>query len=288
MKRRAEPALPVCLQGQEAFCAEDGYILITVIFFALLLLLSLAVAAPRIAKSIQRDRELEAIQRGLQYKRAIQLYYKKFGNFPTSIEQLVQSNNIRFLRRRYLDPITGKDDWKLMHMGQAHVRPYGFFGQPFSAPNTTSIAGATPVASTSSGFGGSSGIGGGSGFGGSSGSGFGDSSSSGTGTGASTSSGSSGLFVGMAQLYAPDASTSSSSSTGDTSGFGSSSTSGELQRLWRFGLGLWIKLRVRRQQQRVWLLQLRLGRRQFRFWIWRQQFRLWLRRRLRFWIWRQL
>ena len=104
---------------------QSGYILLAVLFLVALVLLSLAVAAPRIAKSIQRDRELELIHRGEQYKRAIKLYYRKFGSYPSSIEQLENTNNIRFLRKRYTDPMTGKDDWKIIHFGQAHVRRWG-------------------------------------------------------------------------------------------------------------------------------------------------------------------
>ena len=44
----------------------------------MLLVLSLAVAAPQVAKSIQRDRDLETFHRGMQYRRAIELYYRKF------------------------------------------------------------------------------------------------------------------------------------------------------------------------------------------------------------------
>ena len=98
-----------------------------------LMLLALSVAAPKVAKEIQRDKEREAMQRGLQYRRAIQLYYKKFGAYPADIKQLEKTNEIRFLRKRYTDPITGKDDWRLIHMGEAKVPPLGFFGQPLQA-----------------------------------------------------------------------------------------------------------------------------------------------------------
>lgn len=113
--------------------AEDGFVLLTAIFLCVLLLISVAIAAPKMARSIQRDKELETIHRGEQYRRAIQLYYKKFGRYPTSIDQLVKTNEIRFLRKRYTDPLTGKDDWKPVYFGQAHVRPLGFFGQPLMA-----------------------------------------------------------------------------------------------------------------------------------------------------------
>jgi type II secretory pathway pseudopilin PulG len=112
---------------------EDGYLLLTVLVMVFLILLALSVAAPRVAKEIQRDKEREAMERGLQYRRAIQLYYKKFGAYPTEIKQLEKTNEIRFLRKRYTDPITGKDDWRLIHMGQAKVPLLGFFGQPLQA-----------------------------------------------------------------------------------------------------------------------------------------------------------
>src|SRR5580698_6007594 len=93
---------------------EDGYLLVGVVVVVFLMLLALAVAAPTTARELQRDKELEAVHRGNQYVRAIQLYYRKVGGqFPGSFEQLEKTNNMRFLRQRYVDPFTGKADWKL-------------------------------------------------------------------------------------------------------------------------------------------------------------------------------
>ena len=64
---------------------------------------------------IKRDREEELVHRGVQYSRAVQHYFKKFGKYPNRIEELEDTNNIRFLRQRYKDPITGKD-FKLLHI----------------------------------------------------------------------------------------------------------------------------------------------------------------------------
>ena len=50
-----------------------------------------------------------SIFRGEEYARAIQKFYRKFGVYPPSIDALVQTNGLRFLRRVYKDPITGKD-----------------------------------------------------------------------------------------------------------------------------------------------------------------------------------
>jgi type II secretory pathway pseudopilin PulG len=109
-----------------------------------LIILSLAVAAPSIAKSIQRDREVEAFHRGMQYRRAIQLYYRKYHAYPPTVDALVKTQEIRFLRKKYVDPLTGKDDWKPILFGQNKVpTAMGFFGQPIGGDATT-IAGTGP------------------------------------------------------------------------------------------------------------------------------------------------
>ena len=69
---------------------------------------------------IQRDREEEMIHRGVQYSRAIRAYYKKFGRYPATIENLENTNQQRFLRKRYKDPLT-KRDFRLLHFGEAKL-----------------------------------------------------------------------------------------------------------------------------------------------------------------------
>ena len=98
---------------------EEGFLLIAVLFALALVMFALAMAAPRVTQDLQRDREEETIHRGMQYARAIQLYYRKFGHYPVSVDELVSSNHMRFLRRKYTDPMTGRDDWRLIHFGQA-------------------------------------------------------------------------------------------------------------------------------------------------------------------------
>ena len=85
-------------------------------------------------ESIQRDREEETMQRGKQYIRAVQLYYRKFNAYPPNVDALVKTNNIRFLRKKYIDPTTGKDEWKAIMFGQNKTpQAMGFFGQPLAA-----------------------------------------------------------------------------------------------------------------------------------------------------------
>jgi type II secretory pathway pseudopilin PulG len=217
--------------------SEAGYMLLAVIFMVALVLLSLAIAAPKVAAAIQRDRELELVHRGEQYKRAIRLYYKKFGSYPSSIDQLEKTNNIRFLRKRYLDPLTGKDDWKPILVGQAHVCPLGFFGQPLGTG--AALAGATAAASLAAQ---SSTLGAGSsssgGFGSSSSGGFGSSSSGSSGFGSSTgtagglgAAGSTGTGCGTTGtggqgLNGPGASSTDSSGSAGSSGSGFGGSTG--------------------------------------------------------------
>jgi hypothetical protein len=99
---------------------QQGYMLLAIILMLALIVIAAAAAAPDIAMSIRREREAELIHRGTQYMRAIQHYYKKFGRYPTRIEDLENTNNIRFLRRRYKDPITGKD-FRLLHFGEVNL-----------------------------------------------------------------------------------------------------------------------------------------------------------------------
>ena len=95
--------------------SEEGYILVAVMFMIALLIISMAVALPKVAADIQRDRELETYHRGMQYRRAIQLYFKKFQRYPPNMEALIKTNEIRFLRKRYKDPINGQE-FKLLHL----------------------------------------------------------------------------------------------------------------------------------------------------------------------------
>ncbi|MGH9498224.1 MAG: hypothetical protein ACRD3L_03705 [Terriglobales bacterium] len=106
--------------GSSARHAEQGYILITLILFVALLAIGLTALAPEMSQQVKRDREEELIHRGTQYSRAIKAYVKKFSRYPARIEDLENTNNIHFLRKRYKDPITGKD-FKLLHMGDTQL-----------------------------------------------------------------------------------------------------------------------------------------------------------------------
>ena len=80
----------------------------------------------------------------MQYRRAVQLYYRKFKAYPPNMDALVKTSDIRFLRKKYVDPMTGKDDWKSIAFGQNKTpTAMGFFGEPL-AGNASTIAGTGP------------------------------------------------------------------------------------------------------------------------------------------------
>jgi type II secretory pathway pseudopilin PulG len=84
---------------------QQGYILLTLMLAVALVTIAIAAALPEISQR-RRDREEELRHRGTEYMRAIQHYYHQFGRYPTSLEELENTNNIRFLRRRYKDPVS--------------------------------------------------------------------------------------------------------------------------------------------------------------------------------------
>lgn len=205
------------MQGrrQESGGGEQGFILLGLIVAIFIILLVLGVAAPRMARSLQRDREVESMHRANQYVRGIQMYYKKLGRYPGSIEQMEKANNQRFLRQKYVDPLTGKADWRLIHVGEAKTTVKGFFGQPLSGIASSGLGSAQGMVSP--GIGGAPGAGGTS-FGSRSGSSFGSSSGSSAGLGGS-GLGSSGSSFGGASFG-------SGSSSPGTGGLGASPSPG--------------------------------------------------------------
>lgn len=202
--------------GASVTGSEQGFMLVGLIVAIFLILLVLSIAAPKVSKELQREREVEAVHRGNQYVRAIQVYVRKNGGqFPPTIEALEKSNNQRYLRQRYLDPMTGKADWRLIHVGEAKTTVKGFFGKP--------LTGLTPGLGSAAGLASSGGIGAGA---------AGASSSSplgATGVGGYSNSSAGSNTIGASSPTSGGLGSSNTSSIGASSptpgGFGSTSTS---------------------------------------------------------------
>jgi len=96
---------------------ESGYALITILFLLGVVAVMLARSLPRDAMNAERTREEVLIYRGEQYARAVKLYFRAHQRYPETLDDLEETDGVRFLRRRYRDPMTGDDEWRLIKMG---------------------------------------------------------------------------------------------------------------------------------------------------------------------------
>lgn len=98
-----------------AHANERGSALMIVFVFAAILAISLYMEMPISVFEAKRQKEQLLIDRGNEYAHAVKLYVRHFHTYPTSFDQLEDTNRMRFLRHRFKDPFTGKDDWRLLH-----------------------------------------------------------------------------------------------------------------------------------------------------------------------------
>jgi type II secretory pathway pseudopilin PulG len=92
-----------------------GYALLIMMMMVTLLLVSLAAGLPSVYTEGQREREEELIFRGNEYARAIALFRRRFNRFPNSVNELLRTNGIRFLRHAYPDPMSRSGKWRFIH-----------------------------------------------------------------------------------------------------------------------------------------------------------------------------
>ncbi len=93
---------------------DRGAMLLAVLFLMAMMVIVAMAVAPAFVQQAERDREEEMIHRGTEYARAIRKFYKKFGRYPSNLEQLEDTDQMRFLRRRFKDPLTKDGEWKLL------------------------------------------------------------------------------------------------------------------------------------------------------------------------------
>jgi len=130
---------------------QGGFALLMVFLMAAIVALMLYQQLPRVAFESEREKEQLLIDRGEQYTRAIQLYYMANNRqWPTSIDDL-EKREKRFLRRRYVDPYTGKDEWRIIHTTGGLLtdslvqKPLGSSDSQSASANTTATDGQPQV-----------------------------------------------------------------------------------------------------------------------------------------------
>ncbi|MBI3474205.1 MAG: hypothetical protein HY010_00600 [Acidobacteria bacterium] len=139
-----------------------GYILITLMLFLALFAMAALAVLPDLVQQIKRDREEEMLHRGTEYRRAVKKYFRKLGRYPARVEDLESTNHLRFLRKRYKDPlVAGNKDFKFVRvgdplltnlgMGMIGMGPGGGLGQmpgPGSMPGPGLNPGTGPTGNT--------------------------------------------------------------------------------------------------------------------------------------------
>src|ERR1035437_10717584 len=135
MRRRGFRSAKLQITNYKSQIRQRGYIMITLMLALAMIAIALLTVLPEIGQQIKRDREEEMRRRGTAYMRAIQHYYKKYNSYPTSIAQLEDTNHLRFLRKRYTDPMnrdpkTGKErDFKILHQTDVMLNNGPVLGQ---------------------------------------------------------------------------------------------------------------------------------------------------------------
>jgi hypothetical protein len=95
---------------------EEGFALLLVFLMAATIAITMYMEIPRVAFEAQRQKEQLLIERGEQYKRAIYLFVKANNRYPGTMDELESFNNRRYLRHKFIDPMTGKAEWRLIHI----------------------------------------------------------------------------------------------------------------------------------------------------------------------------
>jgi type II secretory pathway pseudopilin PulG len=138
---------------------EQGFLLVGVLVGLALVALGSTLVAQRLSDQRQREKELELLFIGEQFRAAILSYWKETPggahSWPVRMEDLLEDRRFpsarRHLRRIYTDPISGSSTWGLVHQGAALVGVYSeAAGVPFRqvgfAPAQKGFEGATRYA----------------------------------------------------------------------------------------------------------------------------------------------
>jgi len=101
-----------------------GFTYIGLLIAVVLLGIGLALVGEVWNTAVKRDRERELLFVGDQFRQAIGRYYESspgVKQYPRKLEDLLEDKRFpvmkRYLRRIYLDPMTGKADWGLVMQG---------------------------------------------------------------------------------------------------------------------------------------------------------------------------
>ena len=99
---------------------QRGFTYLTILFMLAIMTGGLALAGEVWNTSAMREKEAELLFVGNEYRKAIERYYLSGPQrqYPKNMSDLIKDprmpGTVRYLRRLYPDPITGRDEWGLV------------------------------------------------------------------------------------------------------------------------------------------------------------------------------
>ena len=130
--------------------SSGGYAFVVLIMAMTVMLIALAAALPSVYHESQREKEEELIFRGNEYARAIYLFQRQFQRYPKSVDELIRTNNLRFLRHAYKDPMNSKGKWRFIHVAQGGILIDSLTMGPQAQPQMVGASGTGQSPSNSS------------------------------------------------------------------------------------------------------------------------------------------
>ena len=112
---------------------DGGFTYIGLMITIMILGIMMGIVGQSWKMSSKREKEADLIWIGHQYRRAISMYYNGRSlktphppAYPQTLDDLIKEprtlGTIRYLRKKWNDPMTGKDDWVFTMDGQQHIR----------------------------------------------------------------------------------------------------------------------------------------------------------------------
>ena len=126
--------------------------MVAVVIGMLILAILIMGVAPSVATLMKREREKELLFRGKQYARAIALFQRRYGRFPTELKELY-SNRPRTIRKLFKEPICNCPDWHVIYQNSPDVLAPGAPGSGLPGSPGTPGGGRMPPTPTPGVFG---------------------------------------------------------------------------------------------------------------------------------------
>jgi type II secretory pathway pseudopilin PulG len=101
--------------------------MVAIVLGMMILAIVIMGVAPSVATIMKREREQELLFRGKQYARAIALFQKRYGRFPTELKELY-ANRPRTIRQLWKEPMCNCPDWHVIYQNSPDALSPGMPG----------------------------------------------------------------------------------------------------------------------------------------------------------------